>query len=112
MIDTAGMSCDEITDLIYDIREGRVRNEDVIWHFYEPDNQKKPRKFLKGDIVKIKTDYFVVVSVNNDDNIFFLSTPDAFICVENSQTYTYGDVNSGWEKIDDNVIKIGHITFD
>lgn len=111
MIDTAGMSCDEITDLIYDIRDGRVRNEDVIWHFYEPNNQKGQRKFLKGDIVKIKTDYFVVVSVNNDDNIFFLATPDAFICVENSQTYTYGDVNSGWEEIDDNVIKIGHITF-
>ena len=111
MIDTAGMSCEELKDLIYDIRDGRVNEQDVIWHFYKPDSQMKQCKFKKGDIVKIKTDYFVVVSVNNEDNVFFVATPDAFICVENSQTYTYGQVNSGWEEITNNVIKIGHITF-
>jgi hypothetical protein len=35
-----------------------------------------------------------------------------FSVLKNSQTYTYGQVNSGWEEITDNVIKIGHITFD
>ena len=39
MIDTAGMSCDEITDLIYDIRDGIVDERDVIWHFYKPENE-------------------------------------------------------------------------
>lgn len=39
MIDTAGMSCDEITDLIYDIRDGIVGERDVIWHFYKPENE-------------------------------------------------------------------------
>ena len=112
MIDTAGMCLEEIKDLIYDTRDGRVRAEDVIWHFYKPDNQKKRYKFEKGDIVKIKTDYFVVVSTNNDDNAFFIATPDAFICVENSQTYTYGYANSGWKEINDDVIKVGHISFD
>jgi hypothetical protein len=111
MIDTAGMNCDEINDVIYDIRDGIIRNEDVIWHFYEPNNQKKQCKFKKGDIVKIKDNYLVVVSENSDDNVFFVTTPDAFIYVEDSQTYTYGYANSGWEKIDDNVIKIGHISF-
>ena len=112
MIDTAEMSCDEITDLIYDIRDGRVRNEDVIWHFYEPDHQKKQRKLLKGDIVKVEDNYFVVVSVNNDDGVFFAATVDAFVCVENSQMYTYSQTNSGWEYINDKVKKVGHITFD
>ena len=112
MIDTAGMNCDEIKDVIYDTRDGIIRNEDVIWHHYEPNNQKKPCKFKKGDIVKIKSNYFVVIDASHDDNVFFVTTPDAFICTENSQTYTYGSVNSGWEEINDNVIKIGHITFD
>lgn len=82
--------------------------KNVFDYIYE-ENQSK---FKKGDIVKIKTDYFVVVSVNNKDNVFFAATPDAFICVENSQTYTYGQVNSGWEEINDKVIKVGHISFD
>jgi hypothetical protein len=112
MIDTAGMSCDEITDLIYDVRDGRVNEQDVIWHFYKSDKRMEQCKFKKGDIVKIRNNYFAVVSVNNDDNIFFVATPEAFIGVESSQTYIYGQANSGWEEIDDNVIKIGRITFD
>lgn len=113
MIDTAGMCLEEIKDLMYDTRDGRVRNEDVIWHFYEPDNQKKKRcEFKKGDVVKIEDNYFVVVSEDNNDGVFFLTTSDAFICVENSQTYTYGYTNSGWKEINDDVIKVGHISFD
>lgn len=66
----------------------------------------------KGDVVKIEDNYFVVVSEDNNDGVFFLTTPDAFVCIENSQTYTYGYANSGWKEINDNVIKVGHILFD
>lgn len=55
-INTAGMSCDEITDLIYDIRDGRVNPDDVIWHFYKPEETPKqdcslckPYGLEKGD---------------------------------------------------------------
>lgn len=57
-IDTSGMSCDEITDLIYDIRDGRVNPNDVIWHFYEPvevknkeDDMKKKEYYALDDIL-------------------------------------------------------------
>ena len=39
MIETAGMNCDEITDLIYDIRDGKVKNEDVNWSFNKPKEE-------------------------------------------------------------------------
>lgn len=68
--------------------------------------------FAKGDIVKVENNYFVVVSVNNNDGVFFAATVDAFVCVENSQMYTYSQTNSGWEYINDKVKKVGHITFD
>ena len=105
MIDTKDMDIEEYTDLLYDLRDGRVKYDDVIWH--------NPIKtyLQKGDIVKVKNDYFVVVSVNNDDGIFFAATVEAFVYTENSQTYAYSHTNSGWEYINSKVKKVGHITF-
>ena len=109
MIDTKDMDIEEYSDLLYDLRDGRVKYDDVIWH-----NQESPVKnyLQKGDIVKVENNYFVVVSANNDDGVFFAATVDAFVCVENSQMYTYSQTNSGWEYINDKVKKVGHITFD
>lgn len=108
-IDTTNMDIDEYCDLLYDLRDGKVRYEDVIWR-----NQVSPVKnyLQRGDIVKVENNYLVVVSVNNDDGIFFAATIDAFVPTENSQMHTYSQSNSGWEYINDKVKKVGHITLD
>lgn len=66
----------------------------------------------KGDIVKIKNKYFVVVSTNNDNGIIFTATVEAFVYTEITQEYNYSQTNSGWEYVNDEVKKVGHITFD
>ena len=109
MIDTKDMDIEEYTDLLYDLRDGKVKYDDVIWR-----NQVYPVKnyLQRGDIVKVENNYFVVVDVNNDGGIFFAATVDAFVYTENSQMYNYSLTNSGWEYINDKVKKVGHITFD
>lgn len=109
MIDTKDMDIEEYTDLLYDLRDGRVKYDDVIWR----NQVSHVKNYLqRGDIVKVENDYFVVVDVNNDGGIFFAATVDAFVYIENSQTYNYSRTNSGWEYINDKVKKVGHITFD
>lgn len=107
MIDTTNMDCEEYTDLLYDLRDGRVKYEDVIW-------RNNPVETLQnidyGDIVRIGNNNFVVVSVNNNDGVLFVATLNAFMEIEKSQTYSYSYGNSGWEKISSISEKLGHIT--
>ena len=63
-----------------------------------------------GDIVKIKNKNFVVVSKNNDNNMFFAAIIDAFIRIERSHCFTYSYANSGWYEITSDIEKVGHIT--
>lgn len=107
-IDATNMDIDEYCDLLYDLRDGIVKYDDVIW----PPVKDYKNYLQRGDIVKVENNYFVVVSVNNDDGIFFAATLDAFVHTENSQIYNYLPTNSGWEYINDKVKKVGHITLD
>lgn len=68
--------------------------------------------FSKGDIVEIGNKHFVVVSADNNENYFFVTTIDAFLENELLQSFSYSYSNSGWERIDATVKKVGHISLD
>lgn len=85
-----------------------------------PKPNKKPpmpeimqvKTLSKGDIVEIDNKHFVVVSADNNDNYFFVTTIDTFLENELLQSFSYSYSNSGWERIDATVKRVGHISLD
>ena len=115
MIDSRNMNCDEFADLMYDIRDGKVKFEDVIWsdlNDMNNNNCKKPHreaKFRKGDIITLNNDYFVIVNKVDDDDVYFIAKVDSYISHETGNT-NYSISDSGWETLSDDVEIMGHIT--
>ena len=114
MIDSRNMNCDEFVDLMYDVRDGKVKIEDVIWSDLDnmSNNSHKKHhhesKFKKGDIITLNNDYFVVVDKVDDDNVYFIAKVDSYISHETGNT-NYSISDSGWETLSDDIEVIGHI---
>lgn len=114
MIDSRNMNCDEFADLMYDIRDGKIKFEDVIWsdlNDMSNNSSKKHHhesKFRKGDIITLNNDYFVVVDNVDNNNVYFITKVDSYISYEMNNT-NYSISDSGWETLSDDIDIIGHI---
>ena len=114
MIDSRNMNCDEYRDLLYNIRDGKVKFEDVIWSDSNSiDNVDCAKyhheaKFRKGDIITLNNDYFVVVDKVDSDNVYFIAKVDSYLSHETGNT-NYSISDSGWETLSDDIDIIAHI---
>ena len=108
MIDPVKMDADEITDLLYDIRDGLIKADEVNWPTTEKDTEKQ---FRSGDIVLLDKQIFVVIDYSKDANAIFVSLPNFYLQTILSKSASWGVFNSGWENIDKyNQVKVvGHI---
>lgn len=98
------MNCDEIKDLIYDIRDGKTKHKAL--NCLLADERQK-HDVSEGDLVEMNNDYFVVVGASNDGDWVFVSTIESFI--HNNRSYSsYSHSDSGWEHIS-KMKRIGHI---